>query len=188
VAAAQVLLAMVFLAIIGGSGGYLAAHRQKQHHLAVAQSSSPPSAAPATATPAPSDQPVSALSSPSKSISPTSSGQECPAPAEKLAGNIRLYELLYLLTARSEVWICKDAGGKLYYQGHSLTLGRDLIEGKTALFLKEVTTDPDVPGGFVATNVDNHGTTRYHVSPQQLVTEINGKANQPEPAVSSRPS
>jgi hypothetical protein len=172
----QIVLAMVFLTVIGGSGGYLAAHRQKQHQAAGrAQTGSPA---------APTLQPTGrAPASPSPG---PSTRTECLPHTEQLAGITPLYELLYIRTAQSEVWICQDGAGTLYYQGHRGQPGEDLVEGTNALFLTKVDKDPAVDGGYVATNVDHNGTTRYFVSPKRLVQEINGVRRKPEPAISGR--
>jgi hypothetical protein len=102
-----VLLAMMFLTIIGGSGGWLAAERQKQHHTAAAATESP---LPAPSTPeSPSPSPV-----PSASPAPA----RCPKHSETVSGISPLVELLYIRTDQSEAWICQDGKGALYYQGH----------------------------------------------------------------------
>jgi hypothetical protein len=179
----QVLLAMVFLAIIGGSGGWLAAQRQKQHHAAASAHASSPAPDPTTAD---SPTPASASGTPSAVASRSATGRECPEHTEAVAGITPLLELLYLRTAGSEVWICQDRGGALYYQGHLGPSGEVLAEGTNALFLDTVAKDPDVAGGYVATNIDPKGTTRYFVSTSQLVKEIRGTRGKPEPAVTSR--
>ncbi|HKT01679.1 MAG TPA: hypothetical protein VJT31_19310 [Rugosimonospora sp.] len=137
----QVLLAIVFLAIIGGSAGYLAAHRQLQREARTADG--------ATATP----------------------GPECPKHTETLAGVGQLRQLLYIHTTASEVWICTDTSGRLYYQGHLGQPGQALIEGATSLFL--ATVQREGPDGYVATNTDpkTGEVTKYHVTPQALRRE-----------------
>jgi len=95
----------------------------------------------------------------------------CRAHTEDQAGAGRLTQLLYLRTAQSEVWICQDGNGTLYYQGHSGAPGEDLQEGVNALFLRDVQREGG--NGYVATNVDPAGPiTKYHVTPQRLVKEF----------------
>ncbi len=176
VAVLQVLLAMLFLAIIGGSGGYLAAHHQKQREVAAPQSGPPSTQA---SSPSPS------VPSPSASPSPVVlSGSACPQHTVDLAGTGPLHRLLYIRTSYSEVWICQDGQGVLYYQGHLWAKGADLVEGTSALFLTNCVNDPDVPGGYIATNNDSNGTAEYHVSRKQLLKVIKGVQQAPEPVLS----
>ncbi len=110
----------------------------------------------------------------------------CPAHTENQAGAGQLTQLLYLHTAQSEVWICAGGDGTLYYQGHAGQPGDDLVEGQNALFLKDVQREGG--NGYVATNTDPAGPiTKYHVTPRRLVKEyINyqtPKANQTENSV-----
>jgi len=152
-AANRILLAALLLALAGAGVGYglgtAAAHADR----ARATRNSPPASPPG----------------PSPAAGPT--GPHCPAATEQAAGGKPLYQLLYLNTANSEVWICQDAAGRLYYQGHSKDLGADLVQGTTALFLSDVV--PEGTGGYVATNTDTGGRiTRYHVTPRRLIKEF----------------
>jgi hypothetical protein len=149
----QVLLAMLFLAIIGGVVGYVAGARVKEHRRPEV------------------GQPVGAAigdpAGPAAQSSPPR-GPRCPPHTEDQAGAGPLRQLLYLHTSKSEVWICADAGGQLFYQGHRGKPGQPLVEGKTALFLTEV--ESEAPDGYVATNHGPDGTiTEYHVNPRQIV-------------------
>jgi hypothetical protein len=97
-----------------------------------------------------------------------------------------LTQLLYLHTAQSEVWVCKDSNGTLYYQGHRGQPGEDLVEGSNALFL--TTIQREGGNGYVATNTDQAGRiTEYHITPTQLVIKFRNyqppKATQTEDAV-----
>jgi hypothetical protein len=158
----QVLLAMMFLAIIGGSGGWLAAQRQKQHHTAAVVATSPPA-------------------SPSPNPSPSPSTPDRCLPQTEEAANVSpLFLVLYIRTAKSEVWICESSAGTLYYQGHRGKPGDPLVEGKTSLFVPNVVRNGD---GFIATNTDSNGTTQYFVTKDRLVTV----PGQPEAVVESRP-
>src|SRR5688500_16172076 len=61
-----------------------------------------------------------------KQVTPTArAGKTCPSITERAArdagspGDLR--QRLYIKTDESEVWICEDKGGKLWYQGHRLS-------------------------------------------------------------------
>jgi hypothetical protein len=93
-----------------------------------------------------------------------------------------LVQLLYIDTALSEVWICRDSGGKLWYQGHRKSQAErnggtrePFVEGENSLFLGTVERRGQT--SYVATNVTDTGTTRYLVSEQELVID-NGAENQ----------
>src|SRR5256885_3684665 len=109
--------------------------------------------------------------------------RRCLAHTENQANAGPLTQLLYLHTTGSEVWICQAHDGALYYQGHVLGDGSDLVEGTNALFLSDVAREGG--NGFVATNTDPTGpVTKYHVTPDRLVKEFlnyqNPKPNQTE--------
>jgi hypothetical protein len=169
---------MMFLGIIGGSGGWLAAERQKQHEAAVTVHTSSP-APPASPSPSPDASP-----SPSPDASPTAGTRRCPSHTEDVAKMSPLYEVLYIQTAKSEAWICQDGSGTLYYQGHRGKPGEALVEGTNALFLTGVVQEGDA---YVATNNDNNGTTQYVVTAKQLVRKVNGVPGQPEAVQITRP-
>jgi hypothetical protein len=161
--AGPLVLAVVFLAIIGGSVGVIMGLTGGRGGEA---GSGPPdtgsSASTATAGPAtPSDSPGRTTAPPTSAPA----GRRCLAHTERLAGR-ELAQVLYVRARngarRIEVWICQDAGGKLYYQGHEGTPDdRELVEGSDALFLRDVTERPD---GYEAVNTTSRGQTRYRVS------------------------
>jgi hypothetical protein len=159
----QVLLAMVFLAIIGGSAGYLAGQR-RLHRTAAAQHSAP------TVT-----RPGKANKSPNRPASPET--PRCLRHTEEQAGESPLFQLLYVQTQQgSEVWICKGQGGKLYYQGHAGQPGETLTEGTNALFANHV--EREGSDGYVATYTDGQDqVTEYHVNPRELVIKFRGYAS-----------
>ena len=69
------------------------------------------------------------------------------------------------------MWICQAHDGALYYQGHVLGNGSDLVEGTNALFLTDVAREGG--NGYVATNTDQSGrVTEYHVTATQLVIKF----------------
>jgi hypothetical protein len=156
------LLAVIFLAVLGGGVGFsLGTLSKHQRNAATTQSdgsgTSTPDAGNGTGT-------TPAVSQ--------GSAKRCPQHTEQLAGAGQLTQLLYLRTAQSEVWICKDRNGTLYYQGHKGGPGDPLVEGSTALFLTDVQREQNTDNGYVATNTDPAGPiTKYHVRPRRLVRE-----------------
>jgi hypothetical protein len=122
-----VVIATVFLTIIGMSGGFVLGQRHRQS-LQVA----PPPSQPATA-----------------SATPTIDGTACPEPAQQAAANAgssSLRQVLMIETKDSNtVWICEDPAGHLFYQSHTLIKGQDLplSENYNGLFLTGVIRSGD---------------------------------------------
>ena len=138
-----VVLATVFLSIIGMSAGLVlgARHRQAAQNLA-----GPP---PTTAAVSPS--PTAPLCRP-----------ETQAMGRQFGADGPLRVVLKLVTRTSAVWICEDDAGRLYY--HANRGGEDApwIERKTALFMPDVQRDGDA---FMVTATD--GTT-FSISAERL--------------------
>lgn len=109
-------------------------------------------------------------------------GNRCPEHTLDLiaqrgvAGDARL--VLYLRTERSQVWICA-VGDTLFYQGHRGGPGGRLVEGYNALFL---TTVERAGHGYLATNKSRNGTTTYDVTKERLIRTTNGRPDT-EPAI-----
>lgn len=108
----------------------------------------------------------------------------CPRHMIELArgsgasGDLRV--VFYLYTGTSEVWICADGHDRLFYQGHRIgSAGEALVEGSNALFLTDVVRDGE---RYVATNSSGGHSTRYCVSRNELVVE-GSNGTQTEPAV-----
>lgn len=161
VAFLQVLLAMLFLAIIGGTVGYLVGE-QHNHKVANAADGGGGSGG---GTPGGG----ASTGGTGGTASPTlGGGTRCPQHTRTLAGT-DLVQLFYLETTQgSQVWICRSADGTLYYQGHRDNGNADFIEGTNALFLTDVHQEGD---GYVARNYNpkDGSTTEYHVTKQRLV-------------------
>jgi hypothetical protein len=149
---------VIFLAVLGGGVGFsLGTLSKHQRNAATTQTDGSGTTSPDTQTTTPVSQ---------------GSAKRCPPHTEQLAGAGQLTQLLYLHTAQSEVWICKDSNGTLYYQGHKGGPGGAMVEGQTALFLTDVQREQNTDNGFVATNTDPAGPiTKYHVRPHRLVRE-----------------
>jgi hypothetical protein len=92
----------------------------------------------------------------------------CPQHTVDQAGAGQLTQLLHLRTNQSDVWICQAQDGALYYQGHRGPPGENLVEAKNALFLPNAQRENG--DGYVATNTDQSGRiTEYHVTVDRLV-------------------
>lgn len=166
----QVLLAMLFLAIIGGTVGYLLG---KQHNSGRPQASG---SGRSTATTGPSV----GVSGGTGAGSPTpGTGIRCPSHTEAQAGT-QLTQVLHLhTTVGTDVWICQSADGTLYYQGRRA--GSSTFQEKVnALFLPNISASG---GEYVAQNYNpaDGSTTEYHVTAQRLVTVFLNYAS-PRPA------
>jgi hypothetical protein len=130
-----VVIATVFLTIIGMTAGYVLGerHRRDDPSQQSQQSQQTQVAGPAT-------QSV-VTASPAPSIS----GTACPSPAQAAAsalGKGGLSQVLMIKTNNgSTIWICEDPNGGLYYQSHTLVNGQDLalVQNYNGLFLPGVT-------------------------------------------------
>ncbi|BCJ63884.1 hypothetical protein [Polymorphospora rubra] len=185
-------IAVVLLAVIGGAVGFLLATNGGDDEPGLGAGPDP-TVRPTLVAEAP-DTPTYA---PDPTYAPTPTGQPvrttapghgrpttCPAHTVTLAretgsaGDLSL--TLYLRTRHSEVWICTDPHGTLFYQGHSGQPGEKLVEGVNALFLTDVSA---TGGGYVATNHTDRGTTRYRVTADKLVIEHEGGGAETQPAI-----
>jgi hypothetical protein len=155
-----VLLAVAVLAVIGAVFGYVLGTR--------ANDAAGPSTPSARVTPSDGSSPATRRSS-------VPAGKRCPEFIERAArdrGATLPFTLrLYILTNRSEVWICAEPDSSLWYQGHSLRNGpypkETPVEGENGLLLNTVTATDG--GRYVAVNRDGEGNeTRYTVSRTEL--------------------
>lgn len=134
-----VVIATVFLAIIGMSAGLVLGSRHK--HADNAAQGGP--VVTTTTTPA--------------TPSPIPSGPLCPDETQIVAhkngavGQLRIQ--LQLDTTSSTIWICEDESGKLYYHANRGGADAPWVEGKTALFLTGVQHDG---AGYAATATDGN--------------------------------
>lgn len=163
----QFLLAVIFLAILGGAGGVLAGTAARHHDQALAGTGTQGSrggGGPTVGDPLGGGPGTGQLGTGS-----TTSSDSCPRPTVEMARAGVLSLVFYLRTTGSEVWICKDAQNRLYYQGHrGAPNDTPLIEGSNALFLTDVRTEGT---GWVAANhqAADGSTVEYHVSAQSLI-------------------
>ena len=195
------LLAAFFLTVIGASVGYLLAKQaenQRQAAPTVAATtagSAPTATGPAPTTPAPTTMAPTTppAASPTTPAAATPAAEPCPAVTERAAlaagSTGGLTVRLYVRTVRSEVWICQDRQDRLWYQGRLLAQPFTAATSDSSIFLGDVATEA---GGYVATNYDPAGQTRYHVSRTVLVLQFVDplgaeKSRRVEQVVASRP-
>jgi hypothetical protein len=155
----ELLLAVVFLTVIGAAAGYVVGHKVRETR---------------TGGPATEETPTGAATT----TGAASATKTCLDVTERDAkSRFRspggLVQVLYIRTAKSEVWICRDKADNLFYQGHLLAAGeqpgnRAPFTDDNSLILQTVSRDGT---GYVAENSDGNGTTRYRVSAARLVIE-----------------
>jgi hypothetical protein len=90
--------------------------------------------------------------------------------------------VLYVRTAKSEAWICKDGAGALFYRGHNGQPGADLVEGVNAIFLTDVAA---TQYGYRARNISHNGTTEYRVSSSELSIRYPDGAQESQPTITT---
>lgn len=151
----QVLVAALFLAVIGGSVGLALGLRERDERDRGNTVADPGETQPGSGSP---------------SADPST---PCPDEAERRAGRGDLAQVLHIETEASEVWICQAGDGTLYY------LGRRFSDDARQ-FLPEVEQQGDE---YVATNPTGEGTTFYRVSREQLVIDDGGGEPEVQPVV-----
>jgi hypothetical protein len=172
------ILAVFFLAVIGASAGYILGLRHKHaaaRHTAQQTNEPPP--------PAPASRPAG--------------GKACLSETERDAKQKfnspgGLAQTFYLLTNKSEVWICKDSAGTVFYQGHVRSDAErqggarpPLVDLQNSLLLKTVSSDGK--GGWIAENQSGGGVTKYTVTAQELVVEQPNRKPDHQPAIRHEP-
>ena len=180
--AGPVLLAVIFLAILGAGAGFSLGILAKDHHAA------PSPAADQTDNPTPDSTgartgPGAGNGSGGGNGNGSGGGPRCPDVTEQAAvakqSSGGLVAVLHLNTDKSEVWICKDSSAHLWYQGRKADHDLQAATSDFSLFLDKVQVEG---GGYVAENTDPRGqVTRYHVTKQHLVIDFSGYQN-PKPA------
>ncbi len=123
------VIATVFLTIIGMAAGYVLGERHRQNGNDQQNQSQPQPATSSTAA-----QPSSA---------PTSTGAACPREASEKAVEAarpaQLSQVMKIVTDNgTTVWICADPAGALYYQSKTGGVDSTLVQGKNGLFLLNV--------------------------------------------------
>jgi len=172
-----IVVAVVLLAVLGGSVGYILATANRDGKDTGGGAASPtPTTGPTSASPTGTKKGTSPATSTTtrKTYPPTGPG-DCPQQTVEAAG-VSLVLVKFLKTARSEIWICKDQQNKLYYQGHIRSRDFTAATSDNSLFLRNVTVENDV---YRATN----NNFVYLVSTDGLRIEKDGKLDTEEPAV-----
>jgi hypothetical protein len=121
-----VVIATVFLTIIGMTAGFVLGERDRRDADA-------PGAAGETPTTTQTQQTTTPVS-----------GPLCPSETQQTAARLglpgELRQVLRIVTDNgTTVWICEDPVGHLYYQGKTGGTKSRLVEGKNGLFLVDVT-------------------------------------------------
>jgi hypothetical protein len=158
-----VVIATVFLTIIGMTAGYVLGERHRRSEpTGSAQTSQTQAAGAAT------------VSVPAPTVSVD--GPACPTPAQQAAEVYHasdLRQIFMILTAnKTTVWICEDPAGNLFYQSHTLLNGQDLPlqQNRNGLFLPGVTRHGD---GFEV--IDQKGN-RFEITRQKFqIYFVNGE-------------
>jgi len=124
-----VVIATVFLTIIGGTVGYMLGQRHRNN-------GAEPQRTTTTTTSPVSGEPSSAA--PTRPFGPA-----CPKEAIDFAAANQLPTDLaqifkIITTAGTTVWICEDGAGALYYQSKRGGVDAPLLQGKNSLFLPGV--------------------------------------------------
>jgi hypothetical protein len=155
-----VVIATVFLTIIGMTAGYVLGERH--HRDNQSQPVQPNSGTTGSGI---------VVASPT----PTISGTPCPPAAQQAAAALGvggLSQILMIKTSnKATVWICKDPSGRLYYQSHTLLNGQDLPlqQNFNGLFLPNVTS---TDSGYV---VFDQKRNKFVVTKKRLqISFING--------------
>jgi hypothetical protein len=170
------LLAVIFLAVIGGSAGYILGLRHK--HAARVQNRADNRPA-VTDSGSPAGRDPDGGPSRTRGAGPT--GKRCLDETErdakaKFGSPGGLAQVFYLKTDRSEVWICRDTDNALFYQGHVRSAAEQqggarppLRDLQNSLLLK--TVRPDGAGWLAENDSGGGAVTRYRVSADELVIE-----------------
>jgi hypothetical protein len=168
-----VFLAVLFLAVLGSSVGYLAG-RQVQAHRDAQQTSGDQNGGDQTGG----DQTGGDTPGPTGTTPSRLPGTHCPDQSEQDA-KTQLVQVFYLKTSRSQVWICRDSSHKLWYQG--LVGSSQQFTNDNSILLPDVEDDGD--GTYTAMNGSDG--TKYIVSKKSLVIQQPGGSPATEPAVST---
>jgi hypothetical protein len=156
-----VVIATVFLSIIGMSAGLVLGSRQQDEvrvtpTFPTTAPAVPETSSPAATTSAPDGPPCRA---------------ETQAAARLVGGAGTLTRVLLLRTRTSVVYICRDEAGSLYY--HANNGGDRWVENETALFLRGVVRRD---GGYEATAAD--GATFSVTSERLLIVHPDGRTEE----------
>jgi hypothetical protein len=109
-------------------------------------------------------------------------GSECRPESQKMAakagatGALRM--VLLLRTTSSAVWICEDESGRFFYHANSGGEHARWVENETALFLSGVQRDGDA--AYAVTAADG---TNFSITPKRLLIVHTDGREEVQPAV-----
>jgi hypothetical protein len=170
----QVLVAALFLAVIGASAGLALGLRERDRDDSAGRDADRTAQQVPPTTPAWSPSPAEPeVGKPT--ISPTPPAAACEQRVVAQVGRKDLTQVLYLETELSEVWICRNGIGALYYVGLRLS-------DEAWLVLTDVEEQAEE---YVATNVAEGARTVYRVSAQRLVIDTADGGTEVQDAVSA---
>jgi hypothetical protein len=181
--AAAVIIAVIFLAILGTGVGIVLGSANKKDGgddvgSGVTASATPTGSVTQTTGPGGSDNDPNGTGTKTRNPTGTSypgvTKSECPKQTQDRAGT-SLSVTIYIKTARAEVWIC-GGGGRTVYQGHILDTPFTAATTDTTLYIGSVNYEAGV---WAATN----GATTYYVSRDRLRQEENGVVTVNDPVV-----
>ena len=142
-----VVIAMIFLTVIGMSAGLVLGARHKRADQALPPRNNP--------------TPVATTAAPTRSAGPPCR-PETQQAARRFNAQGVLTSVLVLRTRSSTVWICEDDAGRLYYHANRGGADAPWVEGRTALFMADVRPEGD---GYEVTAADG---TRFSVDSRRL--------------------
>jgi len=146
-----VVIATVFLTIIGMTAGFVLGERHRRLVQAAAETTQPSTEAGGSSAPAPSGKPC-----PDETLA--------TATSHGYSGDLR--QVFHVVTDNGNVvWICADPDNQLFYQGKTGGVDAPLIEGKNGLFLPKVIRQGDDEYEVIAPNDYN----RIKVNREQLI-------------------
>ena len=174
-ATGAVIIAVIFLAILGTGVGIVLGSANKENGDDRAGGEPTPTV---TATDGPSAS-ATGGGKPTNTKTPTggktyaaTTRDKCPEQTQEATGTTMSVKR-YIKTNRSEVWIC-SGGGKTVYQGHRLDKPFPSATSGDTLFIGSVRYEAGV---YAASN----GDTTYFVGPDSLRREKNGVEESNEP-------
>ena len=154
------VIATVFLTIIGMTAGFVLGERHRRLDRVAAESGQTPEV--------------------TESSAPVRTGKLCPdetvATATKHGYPGDLRQVFHIVTDHDNVvWICADPDNQLYYQGKTGGVDAPIVEGKNALFLSGVIKHSEDDYEVIAPNDHN----RIEITGKQLIIHrTDGRATQ----------
>lgn len=164
-----VVIATVFLTIIGMTAGFVLGERKRGERTGQQQQQQQQQQEPEPTADVPSSAATGPLCPP-----------ETLAIAEELQLPTDLRQVLKIQTDNgTTVWICQDNGGRYYYQGKTGGLDEPLVQHKNGLFLTDVVPEGEDEYRAVADNGN-----RIFIGPKRLEIRFTTGKTQTDEVVS----